>query len=81
MSKNDKAGAEATYAQVFDKINVSTAYLRSEDLDNYLTNLEKYQVLLREHKNEAKAKQWDETVREGRVLQKELENRKKDNPQ
>src|SRR6185369_5809550 len=81
MSKNDKAAAEATYARVFDKIQVSTANLRSEDLDNYLTNLEKYQALLREHKNETKAAQWDETVREGRVLQKELENRKKENPQ
>jgi len=81
LSKNDKAAAEATYAQVFDNIRVSTAYLRSEDLDNYLTNLEKYQTLLREHKNEAKAAQWDETVREGRALQKELENRKKENPQ
>lgn len=79
-SKNDKAAAEATYARVFDKIHVSTAYLRSEDIDNYLTNLEKYQQLLREHKNEAKAAQWDEIVREGRALQKELENRQKANP-
>jgi hypothetical protein len=79
-SKNDKAAAEATYARVFDKIHVSTAYLRGEDLDNYLTNLEKYQSLLREHKNEAKAAQWDEVVREGRALQKELENRQKENP-
>jgi Tetratricopeptide repeat len=77
MSKNDKAAAEATYARVFDKIQVSTANLHSEDLDNYLTNLEKYQALLREHKNEAKAAQWDEIVREGRALQKELENRQK----
>jgi len=64
MSKNDKAAAEATYARVFDKIQVSTANLHSEALDNYLTNLEKYQALLREHKNEAKAAQWDEIVRE-----------------
>ena len=78
--KNDKATAEATYAQVFDKMKVTTAYLRAEDLDNYLTNLEKYQALLREHKNEAKAAQWDEIVREGRALQKELENRQKANP-
>jgi thiamine kinase-like enzyme len=76
-SKNDKAAAEATYARVFDKIHVSTAYLHSEDLDNYLTNLEKYQALLREHKNEAKAAQYDEVVREGRALQKELEARQK----
>lgn len=80
MSKNDKAAAETTYARVFDNIHVTTVYLRSEDLDNYLTNLEKYQQLLREHKNEAKAAQWDEIVREGRALQKELESRQKANP-
>lgn len=75
MGQNNKAAAEATYAQVFDKINVSTAYLKLNELDNYLTNLEKYQALLREHKNDAKAAQWDDTVKEGRALQKELENR------
>jgi len=75
MGQNNKAAAEATYAQVFDKINVSTAYLKLDELDNYLTNLEKYQALLREHKNDAKAAQWDDTVKEGRALQKELENR------
>jgi len=80
LSKNDKATAEATYAQVFDKIRVSISYLYKDDLDKYLTNLEKYQALLREHKNEAKAAQWDEIVREGRTLQKELENRQKANP-
>jgi hypothetical protein len=80
VSKNDKAAAEAAYAQVFDKIHVSTAYLRGEDLDNYLTNLEKYQALLRENKNAVKAAQWDETVKEGRALQKELEDRQKANP-
>jgi tetratricopeptide (TPR) repeat protein len=80
VSKNDKTAAEATYAQVFDNIHVSTAYLHSEDLDNYLTNIEKYQALLREHKNEAKAEQWDEMVKEGRALQKELESRQKANP-
>jgi tetratricopeptide (TPR) repeat protein len=79
-SKNNKAEAEATYAQVFDKMRPTTAYLRREDLDNYLTNLEKYQALLRENKNAAKAAQWDELVREGRALQKELENRQKENP-
>jgi tetratricopeptide (TPR) repeat protein len=80
VSKNDKAAAETTYAQVFDKMHPSTAYLRGEDLDNYLTNLEKYQALLRDHNNAAKAGQWDEIVREGRALQKELENRRKANP-
>ena len=73
--QNNKAAAEATYAQVFDKMIVSTSFLRGEELDNYLTNLEKYQALLREHNNAAKAAQWDETVKEGRALQKELENR------
>ncbi len=58
-------------------MNVSTTYVRGEDLDNYLTNLEKYQALLRDNKNAAKAAQWDDTVKEGRALQKELENRQK----
>ena len=80
VSKNDKTTAETTYAQVFDKMHPTTAYLRGEDLDNYLTNLEKYQALLREHKNAAKAAQWDELVREGRALQKELENRQQSAP-
>jgi hypothetical protein len=78
LGQNNKTAAEATYAQVIDKINVSTAYLKGDELDNYLTNLEKYQALLREHKNTAKAAQWDEIVREGRTLQKELENRQKE---
>jgi predicted negative regulator of RcsB-dependent stress response len=78
VSQNNKAAAEAAYAQVFDKIHVSTAYLKSDELDNYLTNLEKYQALLREHKGNAKAAQWDDTVKEGRALQKELENRQKE---
>jgi hypothetical protein len=80
MSQNNKAAAEATYAQVFDKMQVSTTYIRNEDLDNYLTNLEKYQALLRDNKNAAKAAQWDEVVKEGRALQKELESRQKENP-
>jgi tetratricopeptide (TPR) repeat protein len=79
VSQNNKTAAEAAYAQVFDKINVSFSYLKGDELDNYLTNLEKYQALLREHKGNAKAAQWDETVKEGRALQKELENRQKEN--
>ena len=79
VNQNNKAAAEAAYAQVFDKITVSTTYLKSDELDNYLTNLEKYQALLRENKNAAKAAKWDDTVKEGRALQKELENRN-DNP-
>jgi len=78
LSNNDKTKAEATYAQVFDKIHVSTAYLEGNELDNYLTNLEKYQSVLREQNKAAKAAQWDETVKEGRALQKELENRQKE---
>jgi predicted negative regulator of RcsB-dependent stress response len=77
VGQNNKAAAEATYAQVFDKLTITTAYLNLDELDNYLTNLEKYQALLRERKNEAKAAQWDVTVREGRALQKQLENRQK----
>jgi tetratricopeptide (TPR) repeat protein len=80
VGHNNKTAAEATYAQVFDKMNVSTAYLEGNKLDNYLTNLEKYQALLRENNKAAKAAQWDEIVKEGRVLQKELETRQKENP-
>ncbi len=78
VGQNNKAAAEATYALVFDKLNITTGYLKLDELDNYLTNLEKYQALLREHKNDAKAAQWDVTVREGRALQKQLENRQKE---
>jgi tetratricopeptide (TPR) repeat protein len=80
LSQNNKTAAEETYAQVFDKMNVSTAYLEGDELDNYLTNLEKYQALLRENNKAAKAAQWDEIVKEGRVLQKQLETRQKENP-
>src|SRR5215212_5492919 len=76
--QNNKTAAEATYAQVFEQMHVSTAYLQGDDLDNYLTNLEKYQSLLRGGKNAAKAAQWDQTVKQGRALQKELENRQKE---
>ena len=75
VGQNNKVAAETTYGQVFDKIRVAFSYLRGDELENYLTNLEKYQTLLREHNNAAKAAQWDELVKEGRALQKELEDR------
>jgi tetratricopeptide (TPR) repeat protein len=78
MAQNNKAAAEATYDEVFDKIQYSRshAYFEDDELDNYLTNLEKYQALLREHNNAAKAAQWEEVVKEGRVLQKQVENKR-----
>jgi len=80
ISQNNKTAAEATYAQVFDAINATTHMLPYDDdeLDNYLTNLEKYQALLREHNDTVKAAQWDKVVKDGRALQKELEDRQKE---
>ncbi len=75
VAQNNKTAAETTYAQVFDKLSITTGFLDLDELDNYLTNLEKYQALLRERKQDTKAAQWDQTVKEGRALQKQLENR------
>ena len=75
VAQNNKTAAETTYAQVLDKLSITTGFLDLDELDNYLTNLEKYQALLRERKQDAKAAQWDQTVKEGRALQKQLENR------
>jgi len=74
LKQNNKAAALAAYAQVFNFISTSVATLDPKKLDNFLTNLEKYQALLRENKNETLAAKFDDTVRSGRIRQKELES-------
>jgi len=74
LKQNNKAAALAAYAQVFNFISLSVATPDPKKLDNFLTNLEKYQALLRENKNEAAAAKFDETVKRGRIRQKELES-------
>jgi len=74
LKQNNKAAALAAYAQVFNFISTSVATPDPKKLDNFLTNLEKYQALLRENKNETLAAKFDDTVRSGRIRQKELES-------
>jgi tetratricopeptide (TPR) repeat protein len=74
LKQNNKAAALAAYAQVFNFISISVPTPDPKKLDNFLTNLEKYQSLLRENKNETVAAKFDETVRRGRIRQKELES-------
>lgn len=74
LRQNNKAAAELAYGQVFGFMRLQLNFLDAKTLDNYLTNLEKYQSLLREgHKAEMAAK-FDEFVRRGRALQKDLES-------
>jgi tetratricopeptide (TPR) repeat protein len=74
LRQNNKAAALAAYAQIFNNIDLSQNTTDPKKLDNFLTNLEKYQSLLRDNKNEKLAAKFDETVRSGRIRQKELEN-------
>lgn len=80
LKQQNKAAAELAYAQVFNNIRLSTNYLDAKKLNNYLTNLEKYQTLLRENNKAAKAAEFDEFVKEGRVRQKDLESIQQENP-
>ncbi|HJT30033.1 MAG TPA: tetratricopeptide repeat protein [Pyrinomonadaceae bacterium] len=74
LKQNNKAAALEAYAQVFNFISISVPTPDPKKLDNFLTNLEKYQSLLRENKDETLAAKFDETVRRGRIRQKELES-------
>ena len=80
LKQNNKAAALAAYAQVFNFISISVPTPDPKKLDNFLTNLEKYQSLLRENKNETMAAKFDETVRRGRIRQKELESIQQETP-
>jgi tetratricopeptide (TPR) repeat protein len=81
LKQQNKAAAEATYAQVFGSIRLSTNFLDAKKLNNYLTNLEKYQTLLRESNKAAKAAEYDEFINNGRTRQKDLESIEKENQQ
>lgn len=78
LKQNNKAAAEAAYAQVFDFIRLSTNFLDAKKLDNYLTNLERYQSLLRDNNKATKAAQFDAFIKEGRNRQKDLESIQKE---
>ncbi len=80
LKQQNKVAAETTYAQVFNSIRLSTNYLDAKKLNLYLTNLEKYQTLLRENNKAAKAAEFDEFVKEGRIRQKDLESIQQESP-
>jgi tetratricopeptide (TPR) repeat protein len=74
VKQGNKAAAEAAYAQVFGSIRLSSNYLDAKKLNDYLTNLEKYQALLRDNNKAAKAAEYDEFITNGRIRQKDLES-------
>jgi hypothetical protein len=80
LRQNKKAEARAAYAQVFYGTVFPTMNRDAKKLDVMLTNLEKYQSLLRENKEDEKAASFDDTVRHGRSRQHELENTQQDGP-
>ena len=75
----EQSRCRGTYAQVFGFIRLSTNFLDAKKLNNYLDNLEKYQTLLRENNKAAKAAEYDEFIKEGRIRQKDLESIEKEN--
>lgn len=74
LRQNNKAAAEAAYAQVFNFIRLSTNYLDAKKIEVYLRNLEKYQSLLRENNKEALAAKFDAFVKSSRARQKDRES-------
>ena len=74
LQQNNKAAAEAAYAQVFNFIRLSPNFYDAKKLDVYLTNLEKYQSLLRERNKEVLAAKFDGFVKSARARQKEMES-------
>jgi len=74
LKQQNNAAAEAAYAQVFDSMRVQTSFLTAKQLGSYLTNLEKYQALLRGNNKVAKAAEFDAFLKEGRERQKDLES-------
>jgi tetratricopeptide (TPR) repeat protein len=81
LKQQNKAAAEAAYANVFGSIRLSTNFLDAKKLKNYLDNLEKYQTLLRENNKAAKAAEYDDFINNGRIRQKDLESIEKENNQ
>src|SRR5215213_400854 len=78
LRQNNKAAAESAYAQVFNVVRLSTNFLDAKKLDVYLTNLEKYQSLLRESNKEVLAAKFDSFIKNGRSRQKEIESIQKE---
>jgi tetratricopeptide (TPR) repeat protein len=74
MAQNDKAAAEAAYQQVFENMQLGIHLFDAKTLDNFVSNLEKYQALLRERNKAARAAQLDDLVKQGKDRQKELES-------
>jgi len=74
LKQQNNAAAEAAYAQVFNSMRVQTSFLTAKQLGSYLTNLEKYQALLRGNNKVAKAAEFDAFLKEGRERQKDLES-------
>lgn len=79
LKQQNKAAAEATYAQVFGSIRLSTNFLDAKKLNNYLNQLQNYQTLLRENNKPAKAAEYDDFINSGRIRQKDLESIEKEN--
>lgn len=78
LKQQNKAAAEAAYAQVFGSIRLSSNFLDAKKLNDYLNNLEKYQTLLRENNKAAKAAGYDEFITNARIRQKDLESIEKE---
>jgi tetratricopeptide (TPR) repeat protein len=74
LKQQNNAAAEAAYAQVFNTMRLQTSFLTAKQLGTYLTNLEKYQVLLRGSNKVAKAAEFDAFLKEARERQKDLES-------
>ena len=79
LKQGNKTAAEATYAQVFGNIRLSSNFLEPTKLKNYLNNLEKYQTILRDNNKAVKAAEYDEFIKEGRIRQKDLESIQQEN--
>ena len=79
LKQQNKTAAEATYTQAFTSIRLSTNFMDAKKINNYLNHLEKYQTLLRENNNAAKAAEFDDFIKEGRRRQKDLESIEKEN--
>ena len=73
LKQNDKSAAIKAFGQVFNHISLSASFLDAKQIDRYLTNLEKYQALLRERNGQELAAKFDNFVRRNRARLKELE--------
>jgi tetratricopeptide (TPR) repeat protein len=82
LAKNDQARAEATYRSAFsNQPEIGSRLRTANQLDNYASTLEKYQLLLRDLKKNAEAAKLDEPIKQARARQKEFEKREKETQQ